>query len=81
MQDGERYTTASLSHIRYGLNRCLQKRNSTHNIVDRPEFKDSHKAFADACKQLKTLGKGHRKSYKPISNKGIYKNIVLFCFF
>ena len=69
-QTGEQYTTASLSHIRYGINRCLAKKGVDYDIVDGQNFKDSTNRFTDACKQLKAVGKGYRTSYKPISPKG-----------
>ena len=69
-QDGSQYTTATLGHIRYGLNRCLSKHESRHDIVDGADFKDSSKAFFDACKKLKDIGKGYRQSYQAITPKG-----------
>ena len=69
--NGDYYTTASLGHICYGLNRCLVKHKSSYNIVDGPELKPSQLAYCDACKELKALGKGHRKGYPSITPKGM----------
>ena len=69
-QEGEHYTTASLGHIRYGLNRCLTKHGSTFNIVEGADFKPSQLAYSNATKELKKLGKGHRKSYPAINSTG-----------
>ena len=68
---GDHYTTASLSHIRYGLNRCLSKHGSSYDIVDGTDFKASQLSFADAIKELKQMGKGHRRSYPTITPTGM----------
>ena len=68
--NGDHYTTVSLGHFRYGINRCLVKHGSNYNIVDGTDFKPCQLAYSDACKELKKLGKGHRKSYPAITPKG-----------
>ena len=68
--NGDYYTTASLGHFRYGINRCLVKHGSSYNIVDGPDFKPAQLAYSDACKELKKMGKGYRKSYPTITPKG-----------
>ena len=79
--NGEHYTTASLGHICYAINRCLVKHDSDYDIVDSPNFKPSQLAFSDACKELKAMGKGHRKSYPAITPCGKLNNYNLsyFC--
>lgn len=70
-EEGENYKTTSLGHLRYGLNRNLHKKGFEFDIVHGTEFKKSTNAFLDACKELKAIGKGDRKSYKEITPKGM----------
>lgn len=68
--EGERYKSASLANLRYGLNRSLQKNGFDCDIVHNPIFAKSSSAFSDACKELKALGKGDCESYKEIEPAG-----------
>lgn len=72
-EEGEFYKTSSLGGLRYGLNRRLQSLGRDIDIVHGPEFKRSSSAFSDACKELKAMGKGERKSYKEITPQGNIK--------
>lgn len=73
--EGDRYKTASLGALRYGINRMLQKKGYDFDIIHGPEFCRSSSAFSDACKELKAMGKGKRDSYKEITLKGMCKRI------
>lgn len=70
--EGDSYKTASLGDLRYGINRNLQKKGFEFDIVHSPEFRKSSSAFSDACKELKAVGKGERKSYKEIIPSGMF---------
>lgn len=69
-EEGDHYKKSSLGGLRYGINRCLHKKNYEADIVHSPLFAKSSRAFSDACKELKALGKGDRNSYKEITPKG-----------
>lgn len=69
-EEGERYKTSSLGGLRYALNRCLHEKGFESDIVHSPQFVKSSKAFSDACKELKALGKGDREHYKEIIPQG-----------
>ena len=75
-QDGDYYTTASLGHIRYGINQCLAKHSLTYNIVDGTDFKPSQLVYRDATKEFKKMGKGFHRSYPAIKSLG-QNNIFL----
>lgn len=74
--EGERYKISSLGDLRYGINRNLAKKDYPHDIVHSAEFAKSSAAFTDACKELKSLGKGDRESYKEITPKGNYNVMI-----
>lgn len=68
--EGEHYKKSSLGNLRYGLNRNLHNHGFEFDIVHGPQFAKSTKAFLDACKELKALGKANTESYKEIEPKG-----------
>ena len=53
--EGDYYRVSSLKHIRYALNRCLQRHGHGFDIITSDSYKPSQKSFKDACINLKNL--------------------------
>lgn len=68
--NGDRYNINSLKNIRYGINRNLKRHGKEVDITKSDCFTKNQAAFADACKELKTLGYGFIKHYDEIKQKG-----------
>ena len=68
-EKGDYYASGSLHTIRYGLNRALQQFGHSFDITDKKSvsFQASNTAFEIAQKELKNVGKGHRKATPEIS--------------
>ena len=62
----------SLKSFKYGLKRHLQKIGHAYDITKDTAFKESQKAFAIACKELKAEGRGIVKNHKEIRDEGKY---------
>ena len=62
-EKGEYYSSGSMHTMRYGLNRALQAYGHNFDITDKKcmSFQASNKAFELALKEIKNIGKGHRK--------------------
>ena len=63
---GEKYTVASLKHLRYVLNRSLKRKGHEYNIIRSDSFIKRQQMLDDACRKLKKDGKGFVKHYKEI---------------
>ena len=50
----------------------MQKIGNTFDVTKDSMFKNSQKAFAMACKELKEEGKGFVKNHEEIEDKGNY---------
>ena len=63
-EKGEYYSSGSLHTLRNGLNLALQAFGHKYDITDKKytSFVNSNKAFEVALKEIKNVGKGHRKS-------------------
>ena len=66
----EYYSIASLRNLRNGLSRELQNHGRMIDLTTDPKYVKSRKAFKDACKELKTKGKGIVNSYPEITHSG-----------
>lgn len=77
-QEGEMYRVSTLKHYRYSLNRCLQRRGLETDLVHSPCYTPSHKAFRDACSQLKKAGLCYVESYPEICPTGQYLSCLSF---
>ena len=68
-EKGEYYMSGSLHTLRYGLNHALQEYGHSFDITDKTSlsFQSSNSAFELALKELKNIGKGHRKATPEIS--------------
>ena len=72
----EQYTIASLHNLRNGLSRCLSEHGKNIDLTTDPKFRESQRAFKDACKELKQIGKENVTSYPEITHAGkIYTHI------
>ena len=68
--EGDYYRVSSLKHIRYALNRCLQRCGHGYDIITFDAYKASQKSFKDACTNLKKLGYGFVENYPEITPNG-----------
>ena len=68
-EKGDYYSSGSLHTLRYGLNCALQEFGHNFDITDKKSvsFQSSNTAFEIALKELKNIGKGHRKATPEIS--------------
>ena len=71
--EGDYYRVSSLKHIRYALNRCLERQCHGYDIITSDAYKPSQKAFKDACTNLKKLGYGYVNNHPEISASGTVK--------
>ena len=71
----EHYSIASLRNLRNGLSRCLSGHGKNINLTMVKIFRRSQKAFKDAHKELKQIGKGNVNSYPEIEHASMCKNI------
>lgn len=69
-QEGNMYRVSTLKHYRYALNRCLECHGLETDLIHSPCYGASHKAFKQACAQLKKMGLGYVESYPEIAPKG-----------
>ena len=76
-ENGEKYKKSSLIAIRHGLNRFLQS-NSTLDIVNGPEFRESKRTFDAICRDLKREGKGGFEHYPAIDSGDLQKLMEYF---
>lgn len=76
-QNKDRYTIASLKHLRYGLNRCIKKKGMQFDLLKSECFAKNQQCFDDACKLLKQLGYGVVKHYPEIKPKGKYFKLLI----
>ena len=74
----ELYTVNSLKSFKYGLKRHLQNIGHAFDITKDAMFKNSQKAFAMACKELKEEGKGFVKNHEEIEDEGNYTYLTQF---
>ena len=64
----EGYTIAALLNLKNGLSRCLSFHGKSIDLTTDENFRESQRAFKDACKKLKQLGKGIVHIYLEISH-------------
>jgi len=76
-ENGEKCKKSSLIAIRHGLNRFLQS-NSSFDIVNGQEFKESKRVFDAVCKDLKREGKGGFEHYPAIESGDLQKVMDYF---
>lgn len=72
----DRYTVASLKHMRYAINRNLKKRGHKTDLLKSDCYTGSQEAFEDAKKLLKKLGYGFVKHYEEIKPSGKFKTYI-----
>ena len=73
-EEGDRYRVSTLKHIRYGINRMMERKGHELDIITSDAYKPSQKAFMDACSELKKLGYGYVVSHKEITAQGMSFN-------
>ena len=72
------YTISSLRNLRNGISRCLEERGRGIDLTTDPKYQKSQKAFGDACKELKRIGKGEVKNHPEIEHPGELNSIWNF---
>jgi len=74
-EDGSFYKVTSLTNFRFSLNRYLKSPpiNKRFDIRTDPAFHDSNINFLAAITELKSVGKGERNPYSPISEEDLNK--------
>ena len=73
-EDGELYKLSSMTSLRYGLQRVLNKKGLKMDILKSAQFKWSQHAFSTASTELVKEGKGGIVSAAEISEAGKYNS-------